>query len=65
MHAFGAHESGPEIGISVEFVRQVHLQKRDDDDDEAVAAATVAKRRTRAPSKALIEWSSCRDMTWL
>lgn len=61
MHVFGDHESGPEIGINVEFVRQVHLQKREDD-DEAVAAVTAAKRRTRAPSKALIEWSNCRDM---
>lgn len=59
MHVFGDHESGPEIGINVEFVRQVHLQKRDDDDEEATA---VAKRRTVAPSKALIEWSSCRDI---
>lgn len=55
MHVFGDDESGPEIGISVEFVRQVHLQKRDDDDDEAVAVMIVAKRRTRVPNKVLIE----------
>lgn len=45
----------------MEFVRQLHLQKRDDDDAETVAVTALIKRKT---SRVVREWDGCRGIVY-